>query len=83
MKKLLPCKSFAKDTISHCGDSIEGKLMTAVDELIGVACGNATEETEKDVMVEKYMLMKIICVGIVWGSTTLVKKNARSYKESH
>jgi hypothetical protein len=43
----------AKDVISHCGDSIEGKLVTAVDELKEPDCGNATEETEKDAEVEK------------------------------
>ena len=32
-KKLFPSKSFAKDAISHCGDSIESKVVTAVDEL--------------------------------------------------
>ena len=35
MKKLFPSKSLDKETISHCGDSIEGKLVTAVDELKG------------------------------------------------
>ena len=43
----------AKDAISHCGDSIEGKVVTAVDELKEPDCGNATEETEKDAKVEK------------------------------
>jgi hypothetical protein len=43
MKKLFPGKSFAKDAISHRGDSIEGKLVTAVDELKVPDCGNATE----------------------------------------
>ena len=52
MKKLFPSKSLAKDTIS--GDSIEGKLVTAVNELKGGPdCGNATEESEKDAEVEK------------------------------
>ena len=32
---------------------MEGKLVTAVDELKGPDCGNATEETEKDAEVEK------------------------------
>ena len=41
------------DAISHCGDSIEGKVVTAVDELKEPDCGNATEETEKDAEVEK------------------------------
>jgi hypothetical protein len=41
------------DAISHCGDSIEGKVVTAVDELKVPDCGNATEETEKDAEVEK------------------------------
>jgi hypothetical protein len=43
----------AKDAISHCGDSIKGKIVTAVDELKEPNCGNATEETEKDAEVEK------------------------------
>ena len=43
MKKLFAGKSFAKDAISHRGDSIEGKLVTAVDELKVPDCGNATE----------------------------------------
>jgi hypothetical protein len=30
MKKLFPSKLLAKETISHCGDSIEGKLVTDV-----------------------------------------------------
>ena len=41
------------DAISHCGDSIESKIVTAVDELKVPNCGNATEETEKDAEVEK------------------------------
>jgi hypothetical protein len=52
-KKLFPSKSLAKDAISHCGDSIEGKVVTALDELKEPDCGNATEETEKDAEVEK------------------------------
>ena len=52
-KKLFPSKSLAKDVISHCGDSIEGKVVTAVDELKKPNCGIATEETEKDAEVEK------------------------------
>ena len=52
-KKLFPSKSLAKDAISHCGDSIEGKVVTAVDELKEPDCGNATEETEKDFEDEK------------------------------
>ena len=35
IKKSFPSKAFARDAISHCGDSIEGKLVTAVDELKG------------------------------------------------
>ena len=31
MKELFPSKSFAEETISHCGDSIEGKLVTVVE----------------------------------------------------
>jgi hypothetical protein len=31
--KLFPSKSLANNAISHCGDSIEGKVVTAVDEL--------------------------------------------------
>jgi hypothetical protein len=45
--------SLAKDAIYHCGDSIEGKVVTAVDELKEPDFGNATEETEKDAEVEK------------------------------
>jgi hypothetical protein len=47
MKKFFPSKSFAKDTFSHSEDSIEAKLVTAVEELKGSDCGDATEETEK------------------------------------
>ena len=43
MKKLFPGKSLAKDAISHCGFSIEVKLVTAVDEFKGPDCGNAAE----------------------------------------
>ena len=46
MKKLFRSKSLA-----HCGDSIEGELVTAVDELRGPDCGNATKETENDAEV--------------------------------
>ena len=53
MKKLFPGKSLAKDVISHRGDSIEVKLVTAVDELKVPDCGNETEQTEKDAEVEK------------------------------
>jgi hypothetical protein len=49
IKKTFPSQAFARDAISHCGDSIE----TAVDELKGPDCGNATEETEKASEVEK------------------------------
>jgi hypothetical protein len=51
--KPFPSKAVARYAISHCGDSIEGKLVTADDELKGPDCGNATEETEKDAEVEK------------------------------
>ena len=47
MKKLFPSKAFANNTISHFGDSIEGKRVTAVNELNGSDCGDATEETDK------------------------------------
>ena len=53
IKKPFPSKAVARYAISHCGDSIEGKLVIAVDELKGPDCGNATEETEKDAEVEK------------------------------
>jgi hypothetical protein len=53
IKKPFPSKAVARYAISHCGDSIEGKPVTAVDLLICPDCGNATEETEKDAMVEK------------------------------
>ena len=53
IKKPFPSKAVARYAISHCGDSIEGKHVTAVDELKGPDCGNATEETEKDAEVEK------------------------------
>jgi hypothetical protein len=52
-RKLFLSKSLAKDAISHCGDSIEGKVVTAADELKELDCGNATEENEKDAEVEK------------------------------
>jgi hypothetical protein len=41
------------NAISPCGDSIEGKVVTAVVKLKEPDCGNATEETEKDPEVEK------------------------------
>ena len=53
MEKLFPGKSLAKYAISHCGDSSEVKLVTAVDELKVPDCGNAKEETEKYAEVEK------------------------------
>ena len=53
IKKPFPSKAVARYAISHCGDSIEGKLVINVDELKGRDCGNATEETEKDAKVEK------------------------------
>ena len=43
MKKLFPGNPLAKNAISHCGDTIEGKLVTAVDELKVPDCGNVTE----------------------------------------
>ena len=43
----------SQDAIVHCGDSIEGKRVTGVDELKMPDCGYATEETEKDAEVEK------------------------------
>jgi hypothetical protein len=53
IKKPFPSKAVARYAISHFWDSIEGKLVTAVDELKGPDCGNTTEETEKDAEVEK------------------------------
>jgi hypothetical protein len=53
IKKPFPSKADARCAISHCGDSMEGKLVIAVDELNGPDCGNATEETEMDAEVEK------------------------------
>ena len=53
IKKPFPSKAVARYAISHCGDSIEGKPVTADDELKCPDCGNATEETEKDAEVEK------------------------------
>ena len=48
----------------HCltiRDSIEGKLVTAVDELKGPDCGNVTEETERmPSLRSETMLMKIL-----------------------
>ena len=43
IKKLFTSKSFTRDAISQDRDSIEGKLVTVVDELKGFDCGNATE----------------------------------------
>ena len=43
MKKLFLGKSLAKNATSHCEDSIEGKLVTAVVELKVPDFGNATE----------------------------------------
>jgi hypothetical protein len=45
-------KSFSKDAISHCRDSIEGRLVTGVDELKRPDCANVTEKTGKDAEVE-------------------------------
>ena len=46
---------------THCGDPIEGKLVTAVDELKGPDCGNATEETERmPILGSQTMLIKIL-----------------------
>jgi hypothetical protein len=51
----------ARDAISHCGDSIEGKLLTAVDELKGPEFGNATDETERmPSLRSQTMLMKML-----------------------
>jgi hypothetical protein len=49
IKKPFPSKAFARDAISHCGDSID----TAVDELKVPDCCSSKEETEKDAEVEK------------------------------
>ena len=40
--------SLAKDAISHYGDSIEGKVVTAVDELKEPDYGNATDYFDED-----------------------------------
>ena len=53
IKKLFTSKSFTRDAISHDRDSIEGKLVTAVDELKWPDCGNTTTETEKNAEAEK------------------------------
>ena len=45
IKNLFPSKSFAKDAIFHCEDSIEGKRVTIVDELKEHGCSNAIKET--------------------------------------
>jgi hypothetical protein len=45
----------AKDAISHCEDSIEGKVVTADDELKEPDCSNATEETEKSDYIDEDM----------------------------
>jgi hypothetical protein len=46
-------ETLSSKLLAHCGDSIEGKHVTAVDELKGgLECGNATEESEKDAGVE-------------------------------
>ena len=42
-----------KKYISHDRDSIEGKLVTAVDELKWPDCGNTTKETEKSAEVKR------------------------------
>ena len=52
IKNLFPSKSFAKDAIFHCEDSIEVKCVTAVNELKGQDCSNAIKQTEKDADVE-------------------------------
>jgi hypothetical protein len=53
INKLFTSKSFTRDAISHDRDSIEGKLMTAVDDLKWHDCGNTTKETETNAEVEK------------------------------
>ena len=40
IKKLFTSKLFTRDVIFYDRDSIEGKLVTAVDELKGLDCGN-------------------------------------------
>ena len=49
-------RTIFKHAISHCRDSIENKLVTAVDDLKEPDCGNATDETEKDAS-----RIKILC----------------------
>ena len=53
IQNTFPSKAVARYIISQCGDTIEGKLVTGIDELKWHDCGNATEETEKDAEVEK------------------------------
>jgi hypothetical protein len=53
IKKLFTSKSFTRDANSHDRDSIEGKLVSAVDELKWPDCGKTTKETEKNAEVEK------------------------------
>ena len=50
-KNLFLGKYFAKVATYHCGDSIEGKCVAAV-ELKRPDCGNATKETDKDAEME-------------------------------
>ena len=59
LKKPFPSKAFARDDIFHCGDSIE----TAVDELKGSDCGNASEDTERMTSLRSQtILMKLLMI---------------------
>ena len=53
IKKLFTSKLFTRDAIFYDRDSIEGKLVTAVDELKWHDFVNTTKETEKNAKVEK------------------------------
>ena len=51
--------------VQNCtfGDSIEGKLVTVVDELKGSDCGNVTEDNERVLSLRSQnMLMKLLMI---------------------
>ena len=63
IKKPFPSKAVARYAISHCGDSIEGKLVTVVDELKGSDRGNAREDIERMTSLRSQtMLMKLLMI---------------------
>ena len=56
-QQTMPKQVIRRDAISPCGDSIEGKLVTPVDELKEPDCGNASQT----------LLMNIVSTWTNWG----------------